>query len=346
MISKRMRAPAALAMFCVLCGGALGADPADRPDKPPARDATYKGPKVELKVKFTPGSYVLTEKMSAPLKMKMTVDGRTQPMDMTVAMTVGGDVSISEADATGRQTVRFVCRTVRTDMSVFGAAMTYHSDGPAARQTPRLAAALKPLVGTAVTLTGKDGKWADVSKALHAVLSRIGNTPMRQQMKGTWGPFLQGMLTRHWAGMIPPAPVGPGDEWTATINLSSVPMLGKMVFEANCRLRDIRGTAQGEIAVIDYVVKAKLADRQVTPGPDGPPMTLTIKALAIHMAGSVEFNMDTGLGTRIDLKQDLTASMSAARGATNVAMDIAADVTYANTLVKTEGGGNQVAPAK
>ena len=346
MIRKSVYVLAVLVLFCVWCGEASGDDLKDRPDKPPAKGATYKGPKVELKVRFTPGDYVLTEKMTIPMKMKINVGGRTQAMNMTMAMTVGGEVGISKPNSTGEQNVRFVCRTIKTDMSMLGMKMKYHSDGPEDKQTPQLAEALKPLVGVSLTLTGKDGKWKNVSEVLNTVMAKIGNAQMRQQMKGTWGPFLREMLTKHWAKMIPPKPVGPGDEWKSTMSVSSVPMLGGMGFVANCRLRDIRSTAQGKVAIIDYVVKAKVADKEVTPGPDGPPVKMKIKTMTIYMTGSAEFNMDIGLGTRIDLKQDLSAGMSAAQGAMNMTMDLEADASYTNTLVKAKAAGNQVAPPK
>ena len=336
MMKKSVYILAVSVLFCVFCGSALGDDLKDRPDKPPAMPSTYKGPKVQLKVKFTPGSYVLTEKMVIPMKMKMLVSGRTQRMNMDMTMAVGGGVDISKPNSSGEQDVSFACKSIKMGMSMLGITMNYDSDGPANKQTPQLAQALKPLVGVKVTLTGKDGKWKNVSQALDTVLGKIANAQMRQQMKGQWGPFLRELLTKHWAKMIPPEAVGPGDEWKAKMSVSGVPMLGNMDFVANCRLRDVKDTPAGKIAIIDFVVKAKIADRDVKPGPDGPPVKMKIKTLTIYMTGSAEFNMAIGLGTRIDLKQDLAASMTASQGAMNMTIDMDADVTYTNTLVKTK----------
>ncbi len=328
-----------LCVFSLVCawgGDASAGDLKDRPDKPAAKPATYNGPKVKLEVKFTPGSYVLVEKMTIPMKMKIKVGGQTQPMDMTMSMTVGGGVDISKINSSGEQDVRFVCQTIKADMTIPGMTMKYDSEGPESKQTGQLARALKPLVGVAVTLTGKDGKWKNVDEALKTVLGKIGNAQMRQQMAGTWGPFLKELLTQHWAKMIPPEPVAPGDEWKSTITVSSVPMLGEMSFTANCRLQDIRNTAQGKIAIMDFIVKAKVADREVKPGPGGPPVKMKIQTLQIYMTGTAEFNMDIGLATRLDLKQDLTATMSASQGGMNLSMDLEADVKYVNTLAKAK----------
>lgn len=322
-----------------VCAGAVGAsagDLKDRLDKPAARKSTYTGPKVQLTVKFTPGSYVLSESMSVPLKMKMQIAGQTQAMDMTMAVTVVGDVDISKPADSGEQDVRFTCRKIKTEISMPGTTMKYDSTGPPEKQTRELARALKPLIGVAVTLTGKDGKWKNVSEALNTVLGKIGNAQMRQRMKGTWEPFLKEMLTKHWARMIPPKPVGPGDEWKSALNVTTVPMLGDMNFTANCRLRDVRDTPQGKVAIIDFVVKAKVADREIKPGAGGLPMKMKIETLTTYMTGTTEFNMDIGLATRVDLKQDLAAKMSASQGAMTMPIDIEADVKYTNTLAKAK----------
>ena len=54
MMGKNVYVLCVFALFCAWRAEAPGGDLEDRPDKPPAKAATYKGPKVELKVKFTP----------------------------------------------------------------------------------------------------------------------------------------------------------------------------------------------------------------------------------------------------------------------------------------------------
>ena len=186
-----------LALTCACWAQAPAGDLKDRPDKPAARPATYSGAKVALKVKFTPGTYVLTETMTMPMTMKMTVGERTVPSKMEIAMTLGGGVEISKPDESGEQDVDFVCRTVKTAITMMGQTVQYDSAGPADKQTPQLARTLKPLVGVRVTLTGKDGKWTNVSEALTTVLAKINDRRMLQQMKGMWEPFLKELLTKH-----------------------------------------------------------------------------------------------------------------------------------------------------
>ena len=187
-----------------------------------------------------------------------------------------------------------------------------------------------------VTLTGKDGKWKNVPEALESVLAQVASTPqMRQQVKGMWGPFLKEMLTKHWAKMIPGKPVGPGDEWTAKMKVTSVPILGEMGFDAHCLLQDIEKTPDGTIAVIDFVVKAGVTDKAVTPGPGGPatPMKMKIDKLDAYVVGTARFNVKIGLCTGLILNQDMKAKMSATspdgQGAN---IDLKAAGRYTNTL--------------
>ncbi len=325
-----------LALACACPAQAPANDLKDRPDKPAARPATYKGPKVALKVTFTPGAYVLTETMTMPMTMTMTVSGRDRTMKTDITMAVGGGIEISKPNESGEQDVRFSCRAVKTTISMLGQTMQYDSAGPADKQTPQLARALKPLVGVEVTLTGKEGKWKNVSEALTTVLAKIGDRQMRQQMRGMWEPFLQEMLTKHWARMIPTKPVGPGDEWASSIKVASMPMLGDMAFDANCRLRDVVKTPAGQVAVIDFVVKAKVADKTIPPAEGGPPVKMVIDTLQTYMTGTVRFNMDIGLGTNLVLNQDLAAVMSANQGALNMTVALDGTVKYVNTLTKAK----------
>ena len=137
--------------------------------------------------------------------------------------------------------------------------------------------------------------------------------------------------------MVPAGPVGPGDEWKAAVNVSTVPMLGDMGFTANCRLRDVKDTDRGKIAILDFVVKTKITDREVNAAPGGMPVKMKIDRLETYMTGTAEFNMAIGLATRLDLRQDLTARMSAGQAGMNMGVDIEADVKYASTLVKAKG---------
>ena len=324
------------ALACTCGAQAPAGDLTDRPDKPAARPATYTGAKVDLKIKFTPGVYLLTETMTMPMTMKMTAGGQTRPMKTDITMAIGGDVEISKPNDSGEQDVRFACRTVKTAIAMMGQTMQYDSAGPPDKQTPQLARALKPLVGAEVTLTGKEGKWTNVAEALTTVLAKINDRQMRQQMKGLWEPFLQEMLTKHWAKMIPAKPVGPGDEWASTLTVASMPMLGDMAFKANCRLRDVVKTPAGQVAVIDFVVKAKVANKAVTGGAGGQPVKMVIDSLETYMVGTIRFNMAIGLGTSLVLNQDLTAAMSADQGAVKVKVALDGSVKYVNTLTQAK----------
>jgi len=327
-----------LCVLVLLCASRAVAQPAapdPKPDKPVRKPSKYTGPKVTLKVRFKPGSYALTETLSMKMAMKMIVGDQAQPMKITMDTTVGGDLDISKPNAAGEQDVRFVCRTVRMGMAMLGMTMSYDSEGPAEKQTPELVKALKPIVGMSVTLTGKDGKWKNVPQALESVLAKVASTPqMRQQVKGMMEPFMKEMLTKHWAKMLPTKPVGPGDEWTAKMEVTSVPVLGKMDFNAQCLLQDVEKTPDGTIALIDFVVKAGVTDRAVTPA-DGAatPMKMKIEKLDAHVMGTARFNMDVGLSTGVLLNQDLKAKMSAAGpNGQKANIELEAKVQYTNTL--------------
>lgn len=297
----------------------------------------YKGPKVLLQVKFTPGAYTLTE--SEKSTKHITVQGQEQVV--RESMTITGDVEISPPDPSGEQRVRYICRTIKQRTSAPGQTMSFDSEGPPDEQNAQLAAAFRPLVGWEGTVIGRNGKFTKV-EGVEDLMMRIsaslpqGASQMIPKMRKMMQAFMKELLTKHWGAIISKQPVGPGDEWTASIHVQSIPFLGEATFDCYCLLEDIENTPRGKSAILDFAYRSTISDRPVDTSMFGSlPVKATIKRMEFDGTGTAHFDMDIGLSTdvTIDLKGKGDMSMRAP-GDQSMDMHIDFDVSGKNSLRK------------
>lgn len=303
---------------------------------PAAAVVSSSGEKALLKIKFTPGSYVVTEKLR--FKMDMTVQGQRIPMEQD--MTIGGDVIIGPPDASGEQVVRFSCRSIRAEMSAMGQNMSFDSGSPDAGQNHLLASVLRPLVGAEARLTGKDGKWTKV-EGISAMFQKISASlppdaaPMAKEFEKTFDEFFQDLLLKHWGRAIPSQPVGPGDTWRAQMKVSKVPGIGDMPFDCRCRLETFRDEGAGKVAVLALRAATTIRDRPMElPGAAGG-TTARIKTLTINQTCQADFDMAIGLATRSTVNGNVNGSIDIqAPNGERADMTLQATVHYENTLLR------------
>ena len=298
----------------------------------------YRGPKILLKTGFKPGSYKLAEEQKST--MRMGIMGQSQTIRQSISVT--GDMKITRPDATGEQRLSFTCRSVKFSMSVAGRTMNFDSKGPAHAQNPQLAAVMRPLVGWKGTLIGRDGKFTRV-EGIESLMARISasSPPSTAQqtakLRQTLQKFLKEMLTRHWGELIPKKPIGPGDAWDAKLTVESVPFLGKTSFDCYCLLEDVRESATGKIAIIDFAYQAKLRDHAVDMSQLGPmPPGASVKIGKMDILGTATAHFDTDIGfstyAKIDLQADFDMTIRAQGQTMSMHMDV--KTTSTNTMKK------------
>ena len=308
----------ALAVVAVALATGLGAHgckrDADRDKRP---EPTYKGPKVTLEIKFTPGEYRLTEEVN----IDTTITAEGESMETSQSTLVHSDVTIAEPKPSGEQEITTICRRIKQSVTVGKRKTEYDSAAPAAGQDRSLRRALSPLIGWRGVLTvdanGKFIKLDGLESLLAAIEANSSSSQMSRQLRKQFQSFFQEMLTKHWGKLIPTKPVGPGDEWTKQIKVDFVPMLGDMKFDCDAWLEDIKKTDEGQVALINFRVETTMRDKKIDALPGA---SATIERLSIDLVGTAHFNMDIGLCAKLDVRLSGGGSISVqARGKSQTA---------------------------
>ena len=111
--------------------------------------AAWAEEKVELKINYEPGDYVMMSSMT--MKMAMTIDGRTYNMRTRVATAT--DMTVGKADADGNREVTFTYRHIKTDATQDGRAiMAYDSASDDDPQHPA-GKTYAAMIGKTITVT-------------------------------------------------------------------------------------------------------------------------------------------------------------------------------------------------
>ena len=312
--------------------------------------STYTGEKVLMTIKFTPGSYALSESMDMKLKMDVKAQGQKVEMKMGFPLTLAGDVDISKPDQTREQEIRFTCRAVKMGMKMnvnaggrtMDKSMSYDTAGRPEDQDPELESVCRPFVGWVATIRGRDGKFTDVKGAefLMGKIRRSASPEMRGMMgnlEKQMQAFTEEMLTKHWGALIPTYPVGPGDRWSKPITIKTMPMLGPTTLDCSCEVKDIEETSDGKIVVLDFsirtTIKNKPLDMSAISG-IGRGGSATIKSLTLTQNGTARFDTSIGLSTRATVRATGKGDISIRAGGETATADMDLQMDYKNTLTK------------
>lgn len=282
----------------------------------PGREPKYTGPKVTLAIRFAPGSYVQTEEMD--MEMKLWDDEREHEVMMSQEVLTSGDVVIDERDDSGEQTVAYTLRRVRMDISVPGREISADSDARWQGGRDELRETLSALVGWRAELRGRDGKLKADPRAMEDLNERMSRSFMMrggqaQALGKMMGPLLDELLTRHWGALLPGKPVGPGDTWQKQMTLKTVPMLGEMTLDCDCRLVDVEESDGKKIAVLRFTVRTSVGSRAIDVSAMGGPgaSKAQLEELQLDLDGIARFDVALGLSTSMRLWERISGVMSA-----------------------------------
>jgi hypothetical protein len=301
--------------------------------------------RVILAMKFTPGVYALTE--TDKTAKKMTMQGQKQ--EGTETTDIDGELEISAPDAAGEQTVRFLCKRIKSESSADGKTTSFDSDGAAEDQDEALASVLRPMVGWEATMTGRNGKFTKVEGVSRLIdqirLSAPGAAgPALDNIQAMMEKFLKEMLTKHYGEVLPKKAVGAGDEWKSKVHVSSVPLLGAIDMDCRCKLERIDIEAGGKVAVLAMDLTADIDDRPLNIQEMIPIPGVKARVKSMTMQGTTRVRFDIGLGLATQGDSDVRMIGSMTIEAQGQKFDINMDVTTtsASTLSKQAEGAGKI----
>jgi hypothetical protein len=303
--------------------------------------ATYAGPKVLLKQRYTPGTYVMSATMES--SQEGTANGQPQPQQQ-MSQTMVMKMDVSQPDAQGVRTMQITFQRVAQQATAGQMKMAFDSAGPADQQDPNLGAFLRPLLGAQIVVKlGADDQIQSVSGLNQlwdaAAQQNAQLAPMFNQMKSVMGDeTIKGMIASA-SQMFPPQPVGPGDTWQPGQPPSALP--AGVETKQTCKLMDIETGPAGRVAVIQADATTQSSKETAT---NMGGMNATIHGINSRQSGVMRFSIDTGLVESQTMNQDGTTdvSVNAPNGQT---MRMTTKQTAKMTLTARKEGAPGAAPA-
>lgn len=260
------------------------------------------GGRIELKVKYPPGTYQTTMAMDSTTAMTMADLGQ-EPRLVSMSMLMEMRMVYGRPGADGRQEVTMTYTRIRQSTQAGGREMLYDSNNPEEQSSP-LAPMYKPMLGAQfVAVIDADGKLVSL-KGVDELFEKMAKenpaiAPLMNQFKKSLN---MRELFDLGSKFLPAQPVAIGETFEKQADLP-VPMFGTLAITYHGRLLSVQKTPAGRIAIIDFsgkAVKAPAASQPAASSPaasePGEPTSPFEQArLTLNQTGQQIFNVDKGM---------------------------------------------------
>ena len=280
-----MRKTATITIVLLLAGAAYG-------------QATTK---YKFKQNCTPGNYVIT---STNEMDQLTQMGAGMTMAQKVGLMTVTEMKIGKP-AQGGQKVRMAYKRIKQSVTGGPMSMEYDSAAPAEEQSSMLAPVVGAMLdsevsftvapdGTVSKVSGMDKMWEKASQ------SQPGAGAMLGSMKEQFGNRMIDQFSGEAKAILPAKAVGKGDLWLVEAD-QSVAGVGKMKMANDCKLADVKETAAGKVAVIEFVGTA--TSDEPPPARSIGPVQAKFEQVQVNRSGTVKVDMNSGMVTDADIVQ-------------------------------------------
>ena len=268
--------------------------------------------KIELKVNYAPGAYVVTKEVT----MRLELAGET-PTSSQIHTTMVMDMEVGRPDAQGNRELAVTYRKIVFEQKQNDQAVTAY-DSSACVPKEKLSQAGKMfegMLGRTITVAldprGQAGSIKGVEEMIAAMLQNAGleerNTAaIKQQFGDRMVEETFGQL------MMPGKPVARGDTWEVDKPLE-LSVVGAVRYRQVCTLKDI----QGGVAVVG--VKGSLSSDKVetggeADGDDAKPSGLSVTISEMTVEGTTRLDIATGMAWQSEVTHKGTLTLTTGEG--------------------------------
>ncbi|MHC4982290.1 MAG: hypothetical protein ACYTF6_03865 [Planctomycetota bacterium] len=253
-------------------------------------------PRVTLRERFHPGKYRAVMDMSG----EQTVKFRGQEQKQLVSSLMEMEMDVSQPDEAGEKEIAISFTRARMKAGP----MALDTDAPEEEEYGPMAAAqrtFRKLLKLKMLLTASaDDKKVTFKGFDEASQRQIADDPQLEMMADQMvkGASIEGMLAVN--KLFPDDPVGVGAVWHPSFK-QPLGTFGEAMVKAECELKELKDTAAGKMAVIEYSGDAKKTGTtdEGGMGPSG----MRLVELDMDQKGRVNFNVDKGMAENVTVKQ-------------------------------------------
>jgi len=290
---------ASLVVLALLLGIVAAASPAEQAEPE----------KLTLQSKYTPGNYYQTMKIEMDQLIR-TPQQPPQKVHSSQRWVTG--VRIFPPDEKGNTRMLMQFKQIRMDTDAGQMQMHFDSAKPSAQQTPDIARIMDPLRKQVIELVADPEGKVTCTKGLDtfwenqaAKASSPATAAMVQALAEALGGEALAKRANEEARFLPDKPVGVGDRWKFDYP-SEVPNLGTLQLKGDCKVKSVKQTPLGPLALIEYKGRMTKEDEPKEMNFGGARMKLT--KLTSTLSGSVKFNTEFGMAVAAETKQDMNMS--------------------------------------
>jgi len=308
------------ALCAVVMGVCVGVSAQDK-EAAPAKA----GEKIDLKINFTPGTYVVTKEVT----MHVDTAGE-RPTASQIHTVMVMDMEVGKPDAQGNRDLAVTYRQIKFDQKQGEQAMKYDSSaGTPAEQLPPMGKMFEGMLGKTVTVTldghGKVSqiKGVDemIASMLHAGMDEQAAEALKKQFGDRIAEETFGQLL-----IMPGKPVAKGDTWEVDKPLE-LPVIGSVQYTQICTLKDV---SDGVATVGVKGTLRSVGGKAPTTQPGAP--TMMIHEMTVE--GTTLMEIATGMAKRSDVTQKGTLTVTAGEGAEKRETKITLNGTAKTTIEK------------
>jgi len=292
------------------------------------------GQKIELKVNYEPGPYVMTQTMA----MDMTVNVADQTVKNQMNMVTVMDMSVGKADADTNREIKVTFRQMKVDMSSGGKVFMKFDSAVDAESKDPMARMYNAMIGKTLSMTldttGKASNLKGMDELFSAMVDALpgeADESMKANMKGIGNSIYEGFSQ---SGVFPDKPVAKGDTWEVDSQLTLPMGMPMQVRQVNTlkAIKDGVATVESKAVVKMERDADTKADAETEAGADtattgGREMNMTIDSTAL-------VTIATGLAETTTMTQTGTFVMSVGEMEMQMTMDGEHKITIAKGAYK------------
>lgn len=277
--------------------------------------------KIMLKQKYPPGTYVMT--MTTDMKQEVPM-GPRGAMQQDIKMLMVMELVAEPPGDDKSQKLHMTYKRIKMSMTGM-AAMSYDSASTQEQPNPMFGSMFKGLIDAQIDVTlGPDGKVTDVAgmdKIWDAIVkANPGAAPMLDQVKKQFGKDMFSQMFSGMDAMLPTGPIVRGHTW-ATQKKQNLPMIGAVDLKQTFKLKEIRKTPAGRVAIIDFT--GKMTTDESKPIAENPAMPVKFGKIQIDQTGTMKLNAETGMMTDVTMNQNMHMEMVIPTGPEGQEMNMA-----------------------
>lgn len=256
--------------------------------------------KVDLKLKYLPGTYTVTTDMDADTT---TTVGDNKMPAQNAKMTMVIKMVVTPAEG-GKKNIDLRFEKIKQSVTNAGGEMSYDSSAPADKQPAMLAQAYAPLLAAKLSMVLDENNKIIETKGWEEMMKNMG--PSGAALGSSFSDKAMRQMIEQTQSKMPSKPVGVGDTYDTKTTLP-MPMIGDMDMKYDMKVKSIDGSGDDQTATVEF--SGDVGSEKPTTTQMGQ-AKMTIDSVKMTQQGEAKINVKLGLASSTNFTQEMNMAMT------------------------------------